>query len=304
MSLCLLCPGQGSQTPDMLSRLAADPLAAPLLAAKSREVDAETLAVADDPSQCFLNHHAQPLIVLYGVVIAGALRETGIVPALVAGYSVGELTAHAVAGALTPATALQLARERAQCMDDAAPANCGMTAVRGVAIDKLTLHAQEAGAAVAIINGSDHAVVAGPRAALDALALRLDNLGAHVVPLAVSVPAHTRWMTDAVAPFAEALAAAVWRPHQAPVPSCIDGRTVANRADAINYLSRQIAEPLDWARTLTIAHEMGARVFFELGPGTSLTRMVQERFPQVTARALDDFATVHGAAKWLTRQLS
>jgi len=303
MSLCWLCPGQGSQTPDMLTQLADDELAGPVLARLSRHLAADTLAAADDPAHCFDNRHAQPLIVLYGLTVAEALWAAGIAPEVVAGYSVGELTAHGAARGLTAETALALARRRAECMDAASPPAHGLLAVRGVPIESLHHQAETAGAVLSITNSSDHAVLAGPRAILDDLAARLAARGAHVVPLAVEVPAHSHWLAAAVAPFREALKAAPWGAHAAPVPSCIDGRAVSSGRMAVEALSRQLAEPLDWARALDVARELGATVFFELGPGDSLTRMVRERHPDLQARALSDFATLRGAAGWLARAI-
>ena len=303
MSLCWLCPGQGSQTPDMLAHLTDDELVGQWLAKHSRHVAPQTLTIAGDAEHCFDNRHAQPLIVLYGLAVASALREAGISPAVVAGYSVGELTAHGAAGALAPETALALARRRAECMDAASPPDHGLLAVRGIALERVRQQAAAAGAAISIVNGADHVVLAGARTALAALETTLAAQGAHVVTLAVTVPAHSRWLASAVAPFRAALEAVQWLPHQAPVPSCIDGRSVASRATAVDALSRQLAEPLDWARTLDVAREMGATVFFELGPGDSLTRMVRERHPELEARALSEFASLRGAANWLARAI-
>lgn len=301
MSLCWLCPGQGSQTPDLLARLSADPRLAPVLAQLREAVPAATLAVADDPEQAFANRHAQPLIVLHACVVATALAQAGIRPALVAGYSVGELSAHAAAGALAPATAIALAVERATAMDAAAPPDAGMCAVRGVPLSRLRAACEAAGCAVAIVNGADHAVLAGPRAALARLGEDFAAQGAHVVPLAISVPAHSPALAAAVAPFAQALEAAEWQFHTVAVPRGLDGRPVRNRAAAVEALSRALSEPLDWARTLEVAHELGATAFFELGPGDALSRMARERFPDLPARALGDFASLDGAAKWLAR---
>lgn len=302
MSLCWLCPGQGSQTPDMFARLSGDPQLAPHLSRLAATLAADTLTIAADEQRCFLNRHAQPLIVLYGLTVAAALDEAGLAPDLVAGYSVGELTGHVVAGALAPASGLQLAVHRAACMDAAAPTDHGMLAVRGLRFEAIEAFAAEAGAVVAIRNGADHAVLAGPRACLAQLADTLAaRSGAHVVPLRISVPAHSRWLAAGVEPLAAALAAARWRPHRVPVLSALDGRPVADVRDAIATLARQIAEPLDWARTLDTAVEMGATAFIEIGPGSSLTKMVRERFPDLPARALDEFATLDGAVAWLRR---
>ncbi len=304
MSLCLLCPGQGSQSPDMLDRLNRDPLTADILARLSVHVEPDTIAVATDPARCFLNRHAQPLIVLHGLTVAQALSRAGMAAGVVAGYSVGELTAYGVAGALDPEDVLTLAAERARVMDAASPPDHGMLAVRGLNREVVRTHADAAGARIAIVNGADHVVLAGPNPTLQALAARLGAAHApHIVSLPISVPAHSQWLHAGVADFAAALAAATWRAPQAPVLSGIDGRPIHTVADAIERLSHQIAEPLDWARTMDVAVEMGATVFFEVGPGCGLTRMLRERFPALPARALAEFDTVRGALTWLDRQL-
>lgn len=303
MSLCWLCPGQGSQSPDMFGRLAGEPRLAPHLARLAGGLEANALAIAADDRRCFINRHAQPLIVLYGLTVAAALDDAGLAPALVAGYSVGELTAHAVAAALAPGDALRLATARAACMDAATPAEYGMLAVRGLRLDALKPLAADAGAVIAIRNGADHAVLAGPQHGLAQLADALSaRSSAHVVALRITVPAHSRWLAAGVEPLRAALAAAHWHAYRAQVLSALDSQPVSRAADAVATLARQIAEPLDWARTLDVAVEMGATAFFELGPGSSLTRMVRERFPELQARAFDDFAKVDGAVAWLQRQ--
>jgi len=189
-------------------------------------------------------------------------------------------------------------------MDAASPPDHGMLAVRGLNREVVRAHADAAGAAIAIVNGADHVVLAGPNPALHALAERLVASHAlHVVALPISVPAHSQWLRGGVARFSAALTDASWRTPQATVLSGIDGRPINTTAEAIDRLSRQIAEPLDWARTMDVAVEMGATVFFEVGPGCGLTRMLRERFPDLPARALAEFDTVRGAMTWLDRQL-
>lgn len=308
MTLCLLCPGQGSQTPDMLTRLASDPLLAPVLArlaplAGDGEGE-DVAALAADEARCFLNRHAQPLLVLHGLVVGAGLGAAGVTPMLVAGYSVGELTAHALAGALSPQDALRLAHSRAAAMDAAAPAQHGMLAVRGVAMHRLSRLAEVAGAVVAIVNGEDHGVLAGGSAALAGLESRLQSEhGAHVVPLRISVPAHGPWLAAGVGPFAADLASSRWQAHRCPVLAGVDAQPVETSEAAIRTLSCQIAQPVQWARVLDAAVEMGARCFFEVGPGNGLVRMTHARHPDVPARSMSDFSSLAGALAWLKRNV-
>jgi [acyl-carrier-protein] S-malonyltransferase len=125
------------------------------------------------------------------------------------------------------------------------------------------------------------------------------ELGAHVVHLNVQVPSHTVWLSEASVQFKNALDAASWRGFNCPVLSALDGSPVENRDGAIDCLARQISEPLQWARTLDLASEMGATVYFEVGPGNTLSRMVRERFPAAQARSLSEFQTLEGALNWL-----
>ncbi|MDD5298708.1 MAG: acyltransferase domain-containing protein [Rhodocyclaceae bacterium] len=303
MSLCILCPGQGSQTTDMFDRLRTDPLTRHACTELAAEMGADAFEIAADPTRCFVNAQAQPLICLNQMTAWSALRAAGVDPALVAGYSVGELAAWGVAGGLSASQVLRLANTRAVAMDAAAPAGSGMLAIRGLRLSAIERAALKHGAVLAIIVGDDHGVVAGLSPGLDALSAELETMSsAHVVRLPITVPAHSPWLASAVAPFTEALSKESWASAWCPVLAGIDGLPRDGAPEAISSLSRQLAEPVQWARVLDVALEMGVSHFFELGPGNSLCRMVLERHPRVQARSLSDFSTVAGAAAWLERQ--
>jgi [acyl-carrier-protein] S-malonyltransferase len=305
MSLCILCPGQGSQTLDMLPRLLAEPLIEPQLAPLLHAMPFDAMAVSQNPAECFANAHAQPLIVAVGAAVSQALKAQGIHVNLSAGYSIGELTAHAVAGSVQALESVGLAVKRARCMDQAAPPAHGMMAVKGIRLEKLHAIAQEHGLAVAIVNDEQHGVLAGPTAVMKAICKGMEReLGAHVVHLNVQVPSHTPWLIDATLAYRRTLESASWAPFDCPVLSALDGSPVESSAGAIDCLARQISEPLQWARTLDLAQEMGATVYFETGPGNSLTRMVRERFSNVQARSLSEFQSFDGALSWLRSQTS
>ncbi|MEW6204631.1 MAG: acyltransferase domain-containing protein [Pseudomonadota bacterium] len=303
MSLCILCPGQGSQTVEMLPRLLAEPLIKPHLEPLLRAMPFDAMAVSQNPNECFANAHAQPLIVAAGTAVAQALKSQGIHIDLSAGYSIGELTAHVVAGSVRPLEGIALALARAQCMDQAAPPAHGMMAVKGIRLEKLHALAQEHGLAVAIVNDEQHAVLAGPTAVMKSICKGMEReLGAHVVHLNVQVPSHTPWLIDATVAYRRTLESASWAQFDCPVLSALDGSPVESSAGAIDCLARQISEPLQWARTLDLAAEMWATVYFEVGPGNTLTRMVRERFPNVQARSFSEFQSFDGALSWLRSQ--
>ena len=286
----------------MFSRLVMEPAIAKILSELFVEVGADVRSGAQEEASCFLNRNAQPLVVLYGVSVAGALEELGLAPDIVCGYSVGELTAQVVAGTLSSRSALNLAKARAAAMDAVAPADFGMLAVRGPRIELIESRAAAACVAVAIRNGPDHAILAGPKQALGDLGAAFEtDFGAHVVRLPIGVPAHSPWLAPAVGPFRQLVSDAQWNRPRARLLSALNGEPVYGRDEAVEVLARGLAEPVEWGRTIELSIEMGATAFFELGPGSGLVRMVREQYPDLHARSFDEFATLEGTATWLTR---
>ncbi|USJ01963.1 malonate decarboxylase subunit epsilon [Xanthomonas prunicola] len=298
MSLAVLCPGQGGQHAQMFARVADAPAAAAVIASAYRVLGAVPQTLAADPGR-YANAIAQPLVCAGTLAHWQALRAQLPTPLLVLGYSVGELAAHAVAGSMSIETCLQLAATRARLMDAASPQQAGLMAVVGLPLRVLEALCQTHGAALAIINGDDHAVLGGPRAALQALGDDAMAHGARVTVLPVSVPAHTPWLRSAADGFAIALASAQLIAPTLRVMAGIDARAVRTPALVIETLSKQIAQTVRWHDVLVQAAERGARVFLELGPGSALARMARASVPGCEARSVDEFHSTHGVVEWV-----
>jgi [acyl-carrier-protein] S-malonyltransferase len=252
----------------------------------------------------FTNAVAQPLVCAAEVATWAALREALPAPALVLGYSLGELAAYACAGALEPEDAARLAVLRARAMDAAAPPGAALLALRGLSLPRAEALAIEVGAEIAIVNGPDHVVAGGTAAALAALETRAPAAGATAVRIPVLVPAHTRLLGAAVAQFAAALDRS---PLGAPAVPVLAGTTalpVTTREGAIGALSSALAARIEWARCLAAAAEHGCTVFLELGPGAALAKMAGELLPEVAVRSVADFRSVAGIARWVEEALT
>ena len=303
MSVAILCPGQGGQTPDMLERWEGDQRyrdARDMLASK---LPWDVAELARDPQRATLNRHAQALICLHQISAWSALAHRGLCVDVVAGYSVGELAAYGVCGALTGNEVLHGAMARALAMDRAAPSDAGMLAVRGVPLRDIEALVARNDAHIAIRNAEDHAVLGGTRIALAKVEQEIhQRFNAHVVRLPITVPAHTVHLNAAVPIFHQALSTLQWSAFEAPVIAGIDGRSVRSKADAIDTLSRQLAEPIEWQTVLETLVELGVTTALELGPGAALSRMLLERAPHIAVRALSDFATLKGAADWAVQR--
>jgi len=292
--LLLLCPGQGGQHAAMYDLARQDPAGAALLA---------RCAPALDPDTLFENRAAQPAIVAATLATWEALRARLPAPALAAGYSIGELAAHGVAGALAPDEAVVLSRVRAAAMDAAAAhdPDQAMAALGALPLERARILAQAAGFHLAIVTGEDSCVVGGPRSRYPALAAACEAAGARLQPLPVGVASHTPLLAPAVQPFADALRAAPLGPWQCPVLSGITAARIATRDAAIEHLSQQLAHTIDWLACMDAAVESGISVALELGPGAALARMFSARHPQVACRSVADFRSLDGVAAWVER---
>ena len=302
MSLALLCPGQGAQHAAMFDRVRDLHAVRDVLETASAVLGRDVFAAAADESR-FDNALAQPLLCAASLAHWQGLREAVPAPVLVAGYSIGELAAHAIAGSFDATTCLALAVQRAQLMDSASPADAGLQAVLGLDRRSLQSLCDAQGTYVAIANGQDHFIVGGTQASLQRLADAARAQGADIRLLPVRVPAHTPLLAAAVAPFAAALDASPLQAPRLPLLAGIDARPVRDRATAVSPLSLQLAQTIEWAQVMRQAFERGARVFLQLGPGNALARMVAPAYPCCEVRAVEEFQSLEGSAAWVRSAL-
>ncbi len=304
--LVILCPGQGAQHPAMFDMARGDPDAGRLLDAWFDDpVLGAPLHAALEGQAGFTNRVAQPSIVAATLAMWTALGSLPAPPALVAGYSIGELSACGVAGALDPTDAVKLAIERARLMDAclADGPRQGMVALSGLPADVLDTLLQRFGFYPAIVTGEDSLVSGGPAAEREQLADAATAAGGKATVLPVEVASHTPMLRGAVAPFAAVLAAQRWSGFAFPVLSGISAEPVDSASCAMADLPRQIAQRILWRDCMDACVEAGATVALELGPGAALSRMLQARHPRIACRSVSEFRSLDGIRSWLGRQL-
>jgi [acyl-carrier-protein] S-malonyltransferase len=303
--IAILCPGQGGQNPAMFDMARTDSHTNMLLdrwIADAR-LDAPLDAILSDPSLLFANRFAQALIVAATLATWEAVRSAIPAPALVAGYSIGELSAYAVAGALSASDAVSLAATRARLMDAclADTPQQALFAVSGIAVMRVTGLLQQWDFHVAIHTGEDSCIVGGPAAMLAQAEHAVAAAGGRSSVLPVEVASHTRFMQAAVAPFADELGHRPFHDPQVPVLSGISAERIRQARKAIDHLSRQLAETIVWKDCMDACAESGATLALELGPGAALSRMLHARHPHIECRSVADFRSLDGVRKWLAR---
>jgi [acyl-carrier-protein] S-malonyltransferase len=257
-----------------------------------------------DHATMFENRMAQPLVVAASLAMWEALRDRVPAPALVAGYSIGELSAYAVAGAIEPCAAVALADSRAGLMDEEARLHPGqaMVALSALPLERAHCLAGQSGFEIAIVTGEDSCIAGGLASKVESLSLAVVGAGGRLQQLPVAVASHTSLMSGAVAPFAAALEAADFAGFHTPVLAGIDATRVTTKETAVATLSRQLAQPIQWSACMDAAAEAGITLALELGPGAALSRMLQARHPHIACRSVSEFRSIAGVNAWIERQ--
>jgi [acyl-carrier-protein] S-malonyltransferase len=296
--IAIFAPGQGAQTPGMLAPWLDLPGVAEQLAELSEAsgLDLARLGTTADADEIKDTAVTQPLIVALGVIVAGRLGLESDNERVVAGHSVGELTAAAVSGALTGREAVALAARRGAEMAAAcALTPTGMSALLGGDPDEVAAGIEAAGLVPANRNGAGQIVAAG---AMDQLAALADAppAGARVRPLAVAGAFHTQFMSpaeDALREFAKTLTVGDPRPI---LLSNADGSAVVTGADLIARLVRQVTLPVRWDLCLRTCADLGVSATIELAPAGTLTGIAKRELPGVELLAIkspDDLVRAH-----------
>ncbi|MFB7457849.1 MULTISPECIES: ACP S-malonyltransferase [unclassified Streptomyces] len=285
--LVLVAPGQGAQTPGFLTPWLELPGAADRVAAWSDAIGLDlvhygTQADADAIRDTAV---AQPLLVAAGLLSAAALGDTG--ADVVAGHSVGEITAAAFAGVLDDTAALTLVRRRGLAMAEAAAiTETGMSALLGGDPDVSTAHLGKLGLTPANVNGAGQIVAAGTMEQLAALSEDMPEGVRKVVPLKVAGAFHTHHMASAVEKLAEAAKALSPADPKVTYVSNKDGRAVHSGAEVVERLVGQVANPVRWDLCMETFKELGATALVEVCPGGTLTGLAKRALPGVKTLAL------------------
>ncbi len=296
-------PGQGSQSVGMLDAWA-DHVAVRDTLAEASEALGEDVGrlIAQGPKESLdLTTNTQPVMLTAAVACWRAwVAETGLMPAAVAGHSLGEYSALVAAGVLTLKDALPLVRFRAQAMQDAVPVGTGgMAAILGMDAEAVKAGCAQAaaqtGEAVEAVNFNDpkQTVIAGTKAAVEKACELLKAAGAkRALPLPVSAPFHSSLMKPAAERLKEKLIATPFAAPLIPVVNNIDVAVAAD-ADAVrDALYRQAFGPVRWVETVQALKARGLTHVVECGPGKVLAGMVKRIDAELVSATIFDPASL------------
>ena len=313
-SFAFVFPGQGSQSVGMLDAWGDHPVVMHTLAEASDAL-AEDIGqlIKNGPKEALaLTTNTQPVMLVAGVAAYRVwMAETGMLPAVVAGHSLGEYSALVASGVLSLAEAAPLVRFRAQAMQDAVPVGKGaMAAILGMEAAKVIEGCAEAvqsfGPAtqeiVEAVNFNDplQTVIAGSKAAVDKACEILKANGAkRALPLPVSAPFHSSLMKPAADKLKEKLAGITLAAPQIPVLNNVDVSIETDAERIREALYRQAFGPVRWVECVQAIQAQGLTTLVECGPGKVLAGLAKRIDPALTGAPLFDSASLAAVKEML-----
>lgn len=282
MSVALLFPGQGSQTPGFLRRLPPVRAVRDILERSSNFLGYDVFTLDTEAAI------SSTMSIQLGLVIAGAafwnfLSDEGIEPRAVSGMSVGVFSAAVACGAVTLEQALKLVKKRAELMQSTFEGRAAsMAAVQGLDLAQLKSILRETELSIANFNSQTQFVVAGPLRLLDSLVNRAIKAGAYKATiLATSVPSHIPQLAPASV---DLLALAMQMPVQVPNKTMFSNRfarPITTAEGVREELAHNMASPVKWHDIMTAMNGLGITVVLESPPGHALARLASETIPYV-----------------------
>ncbi|WP_163804013.1 ACP S-malonyltransferase [Mycolicibacterium anyangense] len=289
--IALLAPGQGSQTPGMLAPWLELPGAADQIAAWSQisGLDLAQLGTTASAEEITDTAVTQPLVVAATLLANAELVKRGVLAdkkTVVAGHSVGEIAAYAIAGVISADDAVKLAAVRGSEMAKACAVEpTGMSAVLGG--DEADV--LEALARLDLIpanrNAAGQIVAAGAIAALEKLA-EDPPAKARVRQLATAGAFHTHFMASALDGYAAAAAEVATSEPTTTLLSNADGQPVTSAADAMDKLVAQLTRPVRWDLCTETMRQLAVEAIVEFPPAGTLTGIAKRELRGVATRAV------------------
>lgn len=221
----------------------------------------------------------QPLLFSVAVALAAHLRALGVRFDAVVGQSMGEVSAAAVAGALSIDDAASIMCERSRL---------GVTAKGGamamLAMSRAEVEAQVAaeGRAVtlAACNGPASTLVSGEEAEIDALVGAWQARGVFCRRLRVDYASHSAFMEPLLAPLKAGVAAISPRAAEIPLYSTVTADEIDGATLTPDYWAANLRQPVLLYPTLEKLIARGYRLFLEISPRPALSASIEDALAQ------------------------
>jgi len=289
MTIAFTFPGQGSQAVGMGHALAES-------SAHAKEVFQEVddalnqhlskLMWEGPIEDLTLTENTQPALMAVSVAAMRVLEKDGGLDLaakakFVAGHSLGEYSALAIAGVFTLSDTAKLLKLRGQAMQRAVPVGEGaMAAVLGLELEDARAVAEEAAQGDVCTAANDNApgqiVLSGSKAAIERAVVLAKEKGAkRSMLLPVSAPFHCALMEPAEREMEEALANVAMSVPSVPLVANVTASQVADPEEIRKLLVQQVTGAVRWRESVLYMGEQGVGTLVEVGAGKVLTGMAR-----------------------------
>jgi [acyl-carrier-protein] S-malonyltransferase len=248
--------------------------------------------------QLRLTEITQPAILTVSIAAFRVLESAGILPAFVAGHSLGEYSAHVAAGTMQFADAVRAVRNRGKYMQEAVPVGEGaMAAILSLPLEAIEAVCKEASQGLvcqpANVNSPDQIVISGAKPAIERAAELCKHKGAkRAIMLPVSAPFHCAMMQPAQDRLSQDLHALNLQAPKIPVMCNVEAMLVTTAEDSREALVRQVTGTVQWERSIRNLVASGVELFVEAGPGKVLTALMRQIDRSRTAMNVEDEASL------------
>lgn len=301
MKFAFVFPGQGSQSLGMMAAYGDSPVIRTTFDEASASLGRDLWQlVAEGPVEALSQTvNTQPLMLTSGIAVWRLWQEKGgVMPAMVAGHSLGEYSALVAARVIDLKVAVPLVELRARAMQEVVPAGEGaMAAILNLDADRIKaicLEQAEGQAVQAVnFNSPEQTVIAGQKAAVERAAEACKAAGAkRAVMLPVSAPFHSSLMQPAAERLQAALENIDFRTPAIAVINNVDVAVVSDPAGIKTALVRQAAAPVRWVEIMRAIQAAGITHVFECGPGKVLAGLTKRCADGLAGGAMNDLAGV------------
>ncbi len=297
MKIAFVFPGQGSQKVGIGLDVAQSLPEAKVLFDQADDIlgySISKICFEGPEAQLKDTRNAQPGLFLVSAALLMALSQRGFKPSVVAGHSLGELTAYYAAGVLTLEQALKLIQVRSEAMSSSYPSNdSAMAAVMKLDladIQSVLADFKDVPVVAANLNCPGQIVISGTKSGVEAVGKLLSEKGGRLIPLPVSGAFHSPLMQAGAAQLAAQLDQFIFRDAQIPIVlnrlavPCLDGGQLRDN------VVLQVVSPVRWIESVQYLSTQ-VDVIIECGAGkvlSGLCKKIDSEFPVYSVSTFED----------------
>ncbi len=275
-------------------------------ASESLSEDVKKLCFESSLEELTLTKNAQPAILTVSMAMYHTwLQEIGIMPDMVAGHSLGEITALTCAGAINFADAVKIARKRGEFMQEAVEPGKGlMAAVKTRDVNRLKRMCEEVSNGNEIVSISNYnsgvqTVISGDKSAVEKILDLLSKEDIKATLLNVSAPFHCPLMQKAADKLEEELQKYHFEELRHTVISNVTASPYQGKKQIISNLKEQLVLPVQWVNSMKYLKKTMVRYCIELGPKSVMKDMMKKNIADIPVLSYDVEKDANGARQYI-----